>query len=151
MRFIDTTDQKKNIEIRTGASAIISNEENEILLEKRKDCNLWGIPGGRLEPGESIVDACTREFLEETGLKIDIVGLVGIYTGPKKGFLLREYPDALVQVIDIVLRGERVSGELIVSDESYELHYFSQNDLPAMVPNTEVILKNYFENTVGIV
>jgi ADP-ribose pyrophosphatase YjhB (NUDIX family) len=151
MRFVQEALRKEDIQIRPGASAIVSNEKNEILLEKRKDCNLWGIPGGRIEPGESITEGCKREFLEETGLEIDIVGVVGVYSGPNQGFPLREYPDALVQVIDIVLKGEKISGALTVSSESHELNYFSKNNLPAMVPNTDVILKNYFDNTVGVI
>ena len=151
MKFIEEITRKEDIQIRPGASAIVSNENDEILLEKRKDCNLWGIPGGRIEPGESITEGCKREFLEETGLEIEITGIVGVYSGPEKGFPLREYPDALVQVIDIVLRGRRLSGALTVSTESHSLNYFSRSNLPAMVPNTEVILENYFDNTVGVV
>ena len=151
MRFIEKTTRRGEIQIRPGASAIVSNENDEILLEKRRDCNLWGIPGGRIEPGESITEGCKREFLEETGLEIEITGVVGIYTGPEKGFPLREYPDALVQLIDIVLRGKKISGTLEVSSESHELNYFSRSELPPMVPNTEIILQNYYDNTVGVV
>ena len=151
MKFIQKAPRREDIQIRPGASAVVSNEKNEILLEKRKDCNLWGIPGGKIEPGESITEGCKREFLEETGLEIDITGVVGVYSGPDKGFLLREYPDAVVQVIDIVLRGKRVAGNLTVSSESHQLGYFCRDSLPAMVPNTEVILQNYFDNTVGVI
>jgi ADP-ribose pyrophosphatase YjhB (NUDIX family) len=151
MKFIEEVIRREDIQIRPGASAIVSNENDEILLEKRRDCSLWGIPGGRIEPGESITESCKREFLEETGLEIEITGVVGVYTGPEEGFPLREYPDALVQVIDIVLKGERISGVLEVSAESHELSYFSRSNLPPMVPNTETILQNYYDNTVGVI
>ena len=39
-------------EILLGVGVIVLNETGWILLEKRKDCGLWGLPGGRIEPGD---------------------------------------------------------------------------------------------------
>lgn len=62
------------------AGAILVNERNEILLQKRSDFNSWGLPGGAIEFGESAKDACVREFGEETGLKVKVESLLGVST-----------------------------------------------------------------------
>ena len=55
------------------AGGILTNNQNEILLQKRSDFDAWGLPGGALEFGESAQEACIREFLEETGDRKSVV------------------------------------------------------------------------------
>ena len=62
------------------AGGCILNEKNEVFLQKRGDCNMWGFPGGALELGETPEMAAIREVKEETGLDVEIVDLIGIYT-----------------------------------------------------------------------
>ncbi|GLB47550.1 hypothetical protein WR164_15290 [Philodulcilactobacillus myokoensis] len=58
------------------------------MLQKRADFNEWGLPGGALEFGETAVDACKREYMEETNLKVKIQGLLGISTNQ-----MQKYPN----------------------------------------------------------
>lgn len=51
-----------------AVSAIVPDEDGRILLIRRTDNNYWSIPGGGLEPGESVRQAAAREVLEETGI-----------------------------------------------------------------------------------
>ncbi|CAM3148358.1 MutT/nudix family protein [Paenibacillus lupini] len=60
--------------------AIICNDNNEILLQKRGDRNAWGFPGGAMELGESAAETAVREVLEETGLTVEVEHLIGVYT-----------------------------------------------------------------------
>ena len=58
---------------------------NEILLIKREDFEVWCLPGGGLDPGESFAKAAIREAQEETGLKVELDNLVGIYSRTGNG------------------------------------------------------------------
>ena len=71
----------KEGELRPGASALIFNETRDrILMTQREDNNRWCLPGGGMDPGERAAEACVREVLEETGLEVRVVRLVGVYT-----------------------------------------------------------------------
>ncbi len=62
------------------ATAVVVNESGEILLQKRSDNNMWGLPGGALEIGESFEEAVYREVLEETGYKIELKNTIGVFS-----------------------------------------------------------------------
>ena len=61
-----------------AAFGFIFNEQNEILLCHRLDYNLWNLPGGTMELGESPWECVIREAREETGLNVEIIRLAGI-------------------------------------------------------------------------
>ncbi|MDN4604086.1 NUDIX domain-containing protein [Paenibacillus sp. F6_3S_P_1C] len=70
--------------------AIIRDHMGRILLQKRSDYGDWGLPGGGMEPGESIEETMIREVKEETGLDVSSYELTSIYTGEKMKYT---YPD----------------------------------------------------------
>jgi 8-oxo-dGTP diphosphatase len=57
-------------------------EQGRLLLVRRCDSGAWELPGGRVDVGESAVEAAVRETAEETGLRVRITGLVGLFTDP---------------------------------------------------------------------
>jgi 8-oxo-dGTP diphosphatase len=64
-----------------GVGGIIFNRQNQVLLIQRNQppaMGLWSIPGGKLEAGESLTEACKREIKEETGLETDIKNIVAV-------------------------------------------------------------------------
>lgn len=86
-----------------GVGGIVFNRHNQVLLIKRNQppaSGLWSIPGGKLEPGESLVECCRREFLEETGLAVEIKSIVAVVERRIEGF---HYiiVDFLADLIDI--------------------------------------------------
>ncbi len=106
-------------EVRLGCSAILfDSERNLVLLTRREDNGLWCLPGGTVDPGESVAEACEREMQEETGLKVRLVRLVGIYSDPNK---LVIYPDGnKVHVVVLSFEVEQIGGRLHLNDESSE-------------------------------
>jgi 8-oxo-dGTP pyrophosphatase MutT (NUDIX family) len=96
--------------LRIGCSAVIFDEAHErVLLTRRTDNNLWCLPGGAMDAGESAAEACVREVLEETGMQVRIVRLVGVYSSPH---WLIEYPDGnRVQIISLCFEAAPTGGD----------------------------------------
>lgn len=117
-------------EIRPGIAVVIFNEKSEVLLQKRADINLWGIPSGHVEPGETVAGAAIREVLEETGLLVKILRLIGVYSDPSSQIF--HYPDGRVtHFVTCCFQAEVIGGELtVVSPETLDLGYFPCDRLP---------------------
>ena len=65
--------------VRLGCSAMLFDEKRQkILLTRRTDNGQWCLPGGGLDPGESVAEACAREMREETGLEVRVGRLLGV-------------------------------------------------------------------------
>ncbi|MBH5316813.1 NUDIX hydrolase [Paenibacillus sp. GSMTC-2017] len=111
------------------SGAIIVNENNELLLQKRGDRNAWGFPGGAMELGESAEETAVREVFEETGLHVKVDHLIGVYT---KYF--DEYPNGdKAQTITFFFQCKAIEGELKTDgDETLELAFFPVTNLPPL-------------------
>lgn len=139
-----------NTKVRVGVAIVIRDEQGRILLERRSDCGLWGLPGGRIEPGESISEAVIREAREETGLEVNVIRLMGVYSEAKDRIV--SYPDGSVQLIDIMLEARVLSGCLLLSEESLELKFFAPNDLPTdIVPPAKLPIQDAARGNLGII
>ena len=111
------------------AGGCIFNENGEVLLQKRADCNKWGFPGGALELGETPQMAAKREVKEETGLDIEVGNLIGVYTDCD---VVCSNGDQ-VQSICIGYEMTVVGGELVCDkDETLDLKYFPLDDMPEL-------------------
>lgn len=60
-------------------------DQGKILLTQRDDFEVWCLPGGGVDPGESAAQAAAREAQEETGLEVELTRLVGVYSRPRSG------------------------------------------------------------------
>ena len=69
-----------------GVRAVIVNGAGEILLQRRTDMDVWGLPGGSIEPDETAFEALKREVAEETSLRISEAEPMGLYCGPDQKF-----------------------------------------------------------------
>jgi ADP-ribose pyrophosphatase YjhB (NUDIX family) len=111
-----------------GCGAIIVDKFGRILLQRRTDLDIWGIPGGILEIGETFEATVKREVLEETNLSINTVKLFGIYSG-EKGFAQYGNGDKVFS-IQIIFYADEFDGTLQVNHESRELSFFYKAELP---------------------
>lgn len=116
----------KQGKIRLGTSAILFNRERKFLLTKRSDNGQWCLPGGAVESGESLAEACEREVFEETGLKVRVKRLVGVYSHPDQ---LVVYPDGnKAFIVAIHFEVQAIGGELGLSDETTDFGYFTLDE-----------------------
>jgi mutator protein MutT len=116
-----------------SAAACIRDKAGHILLLRRSDGdNLWGFPGGAMELGERAAEAVVREVREETGLQVEPVALIGVYSDPEYAF---DYPNGdRVQPVTIFFECRVVGGEFRPDmREIMGARYFGPEDeLPAM-------------------
>ncbi|GHF64383.1 putative MutT/NUDIX-like protein [Streptomyces mashuensis] len=113
-----------------AASAVVADAEGRILLQRRRDSGLWALPGGAMEMSESLPGAAVREVKEETGLDVEITGLVGTYTDPRH---VIAYSDGEVRrQFNVCFTARITGGTLAVSDESTELRFVPPAELDAL-------------------
>jgi ADP-ribose pyrophosphatase YjhB (NUDIX family) len=116
--------------IQAGTSALILNAHGQILLQQREDNQHWAMPGGRLDPGEDLRTCCIREVFEETGLRVEIKRLIGVYSDPRQ-FMIARYPDGnITQMLNVCFECVIIGGELTLSHESLQLGFFDLDALP---------------------
>lgn len=110
--------------------AIVRDEAGRILLIHKTDNNLWALPGGGHEIGESISETVVREVKEETGYDVAVEAITGTYTNPRH---VMAYDDGEVrQQFSIAFRASLIGGEARTSDESSQVEWISPEDLPAL-------------------
>ncbi|EIM05437.1 hypothetical protein A1A1_16183 [Planococcus antarcticus DSM 14505] len=116
--------------IKAGVAGIIFDKAQRVLLMKRADNGLWGIPSGHVEPGETVEEAIIREISEETGLKVKVNRLIGVYSDPVSQVF--SYSNGNIShFITTCFECEVVGGTLIKkSEETLDVNYFGFNHLP---------------------
>jgi ADP-ribose pyrophosphatase YjhB (NUDIX family) len=101
-----------------GAFIVVFNKKGRVLLCHRRDMDIWNLPGGAVENSELPDEAAVRETQEETGLKVKIKDLVGIYGKPHRDELI------------FVFTGKVVGGKLKPTAESDKSRFFKVDKLP---------------------
>jgi len=95
--------------------------EGKILLTRREDFEVWCLPSGGVEEGESLAEAAIRETKEESGVHVELTKLVGVYSR------LGGMPD----VHAVLYAGRPVGGELKTQPgETIDVAYFPFAELP---------------------
>ena len=116
--------------------ATIPESDGRVLLTRRSiepGRGLWTFPGGFVDFGESVTDAAIRETFEETGLEVELTGLLNVFT----------YPGA---PIIVVYRARVASGTLTTCDENDALEWVAPSEIPWPVlafPSTREALREW--------
>lgn len=115
--------------LQVGASVIVVDSENRVLLQLRSDNHCWGYAGGSVELDEVVEDAAKRELFEETGLIAQSLELFGVFSGIDTHYV---YPNGdEVSNIDIVYVCRQYTGALKCQDgEVDELKFFGVDEIP---------------------
>ncbi|MBR2320233.1 MAG: NUDIX hydrolase [Clostridia bacterium] len=115
--------------LQVGASVIVVDSENRVLLQLRSDNHCWGYAGGSVELDEDVEEAAKRELFEETGLIAESLELFGVFSGKDTHYT---YPNGdEVSNVDIVYVCKQYSGELKCQDGEVEkLKFFRIDEIP---------------------
>lgn len=114
--YLDDPSAPRPNSLVVGVTAFVQDEAGRVLLIERADNGQWALPGGGQEVGESTPAAAVRETLEETGIDVEITGLVGIYSYP--GHVIAYDDGEVRQEFSICFRARQIGGSATISDES---------------------------------
>lgn len=128
--YYDDPNAPKPNSLVVAASAVVTDDEGRILLQRRTDNGLWALPGGGMEMTESLPGTAVREVKEETGLDVEITGLVGTYTDPRH---IIAYSNGEVRrQFNVCFAARIVGGALAISEESSELRFVAPNEIDGL-------------------
>ena len=120
---------KPNQKTRLGANVLITCN-GKLLLEKRADCDIWGLVGGGIKKAETEVQAIAREVYEELGIRIpkERFQKLAVYGEPGR---IAAYKDGSIWRMVIVVYGLELLEEpaMRISSESKELRFFTKEEL----------------------
>src|ERR1700712_3843452 len=119
--YLDDPNAPKANSIVPSATAIVTNAAGELLMVHKTDNNLWALPGGGMDPGESISQTIVREVKEETGMDVAVTGIVGIYTNP--GHVIAYDDGEVRQQCSICFTTDLLGGEIATSSETSEVEF----------------------------
>lgn len=143
--YIDDPDAPKANSVVPSVVAVVTDDGGRILMIHKTDNDLWALPGGGHDIGESIRDTVVREVREETGYDVDVTGIVGIYTNPNH---VMAYDDGEVrQQFSIAFSARLLGGEPRTSDESKEVAWVSPKDLATLPvhPSMRMRIQHYLD------
>jgi ADP-ribose pyrophosphatase YjhB (NUDIX family) len=119
-----------------GADVFVPDEAGRILLIRRADNGMWALPGGFHDLDETPATCAARECLEETGLSIRIVRLLGVFSS--NCYQEVNYPHKGGKYVHILFLGERISGEARPTSEAREIGFFHENEIPPLSDGHDV-------------
>jgi ADP-ribose pyrophosphatase YjhB (NUDIX family) len=132
-----------------SVTAIVTDTNGAILMVHKTDNNLWALPGGGMDLGESISQAVVREVKEETGLDVEVTGIVGIYTDP--GHVMAYDDGEVRQQCSVCFTTRLLGGTLTTSSETSEARFVSPESLDTLRihPSMRLRISHYMEDRPG--
>ncbi len=130
-----------------GSSVIVVDDDDRVLLLKRADTHDWGLPGGLMEPGESFEETARREVLEETGLRLDELTLLGVFSG-KEYYYRYPHGDEIFNVTaGFVARAPKAFEITVDHSEASTAEWFAPDALPVdVLPPERPLLAAYLRS-----
>ncbi len=118
-----------------AVDAIIVLQEGIVLIRRDRPPyeGCYALPGGFVEPGESVEEAVCREAREETGLELELLGLVGVYSRPDRD------PRGHVVSLCYLARGR---GELRSGSDARSAKVFGIDELPSLAFDHDQMMRD---------
>lgn len=133
--------------ILVSAGVLLFDDVGRVLLQRRTDDGLWSIPGGAMEPGESLEDTARREVREEVGVEVGELTLVCVYSGSE---YFHRYPngDEMYNVGAVYAARGMCGTPTSAAAETSELAFFDLAALPADLGDiSRRVLDRYLRRT----
>jgi len=118
-----------------GCDTFVLNNEGQVLLIKRADSNLWALPGGCHDLGETPANCAIREYFEETGYKIKLLRLLGVFSSNCYEYVYNPWKEN--EFCHILFQGVVLGGDKTTSEETLEVGWFSYDELPPLYDGHE--------------
>lgn len=129
--YFDDPDAPHATSIVPSANVVVTNEDGAILLIRRSDNGNWALPGGAMDLGESLPETAVRETAEETGVDVEVTGLVGIFTDPRH-LVLYTSNGEVRQEFSVVFTARPVGGSPATSPESTEVRWTAVAEIESL-------------------
>jgi 8-oxo-dGTP pyrophosphatase MutT (NUDIX family) len=110
--------------------AAVFNARGEILLIQRTDNQLWAMPGGGFEVGETPAEGACREAWEESGIAVEPLSLIGVYDSRLTGSITTAH---LYQFV-FLCRPRDPDAQPILSNETLDVGWYAEAALPPLSP-----------------
>lgn len=130
-----------------ATAVIVVNELNEILLQKRSEpYGSWGLPGGLIELGESTELAGKREVFEETGILVEDLKLIGVFSGKEDNYIRLKNGDEYYVVLT-AYHTKCFTGALCADgNETLDCRFFDISEIPdKLLKRHKIIIEKYLE------
>jgi ADP-ribose pyrophosphatase YjhB (NUDIX family) len=128
--YIDDPDAPTANSVVPSVVAIVQDDQGRILLIHKTDNDLWALPGGGHEIGESIADTVVREVTEENGYDVEVTNITGTYTNPRH---VLAYDDGEVrQQFSIAFAARLRGGTRRTSSESKRVEWVTAKEAESL-------------------
>ncbi|MEW9553839.1 NUDIX domain-containing protein [Nonomuraea sp. NPDC050783] len=113
-----------------ACGTVTVDESGRILMQCRRDTGQWALPMGKMEIGETPSQCAVRETEEETGVRVEPVGILGIYSDP--GHIVAYTDGEIRQEYEVMLIARPVGGRPEANDEASDVRWVEPGELPAL-------------------
>lgn len=104
------------------------DDRGRFLLQRRRDTGQWALPMGKMDIGETPSQCAVRETREETGVEVEAIGILGVFSDP--AHIVEYLSDGEIrQEYEVMLLARPVGGAAAETDEASDVRWVSQGEL----------------------
>lgn len=127
-----------------GCDVFVLNEKSEVLLIQRTDDQLWAMPGGCHDLGETPRECAERECREESGYEVQVTDLLGVFSSNRYEYV--HYPWKDNEICHLLFRATIMGGKQQSSNETLNVGWFTESALPKLSDGHEIRIRFGFES-----